>query len=264
MRRAFFEAREVCVHRVAFGRKLIDFPLQRRQLMKILLPAEQALSMVMYTATVLAAADGGDADAAKELRLLTPLLKFRACRDARKVTGDAMEIRGGCGYVEDFVEARLLRDAHLGSIWEGTSNIVAIDAIERAVGRKGADAVLERSLRQQLDDAPALPKPFRAQLQELIARAFAFAREVAAAKDQERMRRAASGLYHVASAVLLASEGARLGEMQGAWGRAALAALVVRHKLSPRDPLSDLASDRAIDIEALLTGGSISKAALGS
>ncbi len=264
MRRAFFEARQVCTHRVAFGRRLIDFPLQRRQLMKIMLPAEQALSMVMYTATVLAAADGGDANAAKELRLLTPLLKFRACRDARKVTGDAMEIRGGCGYVEDFVEARLLRDAHLGSIWEGTSNIVAIDAIERAAGRKGADAVLERRLRQQLGDAPALPKPFRAQLAELIARAFAFAREVAVAKDQERMRRAASGLYHVTSAVLLASEGARLGEIQGDWSRAALAVLVVRHKLSPRDPLSDLPSDHARDAEALITGGSISKAALES
>jgi acyl-CoA dehydrogenase len=76
-----------------------------------MLPAEQALSMLMYTATRLEAAGRGDAEAAKELRLLTPLLKFRACRDARTVTGDAMEVRGGCGYIEDFVEARLLRDA---------------------------------------------------------------------------------------------------------------------------------------------------------
>jgi acyl-CoA dehydrogenase len=264
MRRAFFEAREVCMHRVAFGRRLIDFPLQRRQLIKILLPAEQALSMVMYTATVLAAADRGNQDAAKELRLLTPLLKFRACRDARKATGDAMEIRGGCGYVEDFVEARLLRDAHLGSIWEGTSNIVAIDAIERAVGRKGADSALEASLRRQLEDAPALPKRFRAQLAQLTARAFAFARDVAAAKDQERMRAAASALYHAVSAVLLASEGVRLGPMQGDWTRAALAALVVRHKLSPRDPLADLPSDHPMDTEALITGGPVSKAALES
>jgi alkylation response protein AidB-like acyl-CoA dehydrogenase len=262
MRRAFLEARQVCTHRIAFGRRLIEFPLQRRQLLKILLSAEQALSMVMYTANVLEAADRGDADAAKEMRLLTPLLKFRACRDARKATGDAMEIRGGCGYVEDFVESRLVRDAHLGSIWEGTSNIVAIDAIERAVGRKSADAALEQSLRRELGEAVALPSQVAAKLEQLISRAFSFARAVAAAKDHENMRRAASALYHLASSVLLASEGARLGGSEGDWSRAALAALVVRHKLSPSDPLADWHSDAAAESKALITGATTSEAAL--
>jgi acyl-CoA dehydrogenase len=261
MRRAFNEAREVSRHRMAFGRRLMDFPLQRRQLMKILLPAEQALSMTLYTATVLQAADRGDKDAAKEVRLLTPLLKFRACRDARKVTGDAMEIRGGCGYVEDFVEARLLRDAHLGSIWEGTSNIVAIDAIERAIGREAADAVLERMLRRQLASAATLPENFRAKLEELVSRAFDFARDVASAKDQGAMRRAASALYNVTSAVLLAGEGARLGEADGDWSRAALAGLVIRHKLLASDPLVDWPSKDGAS-EALINGAGVSKTEL--
>ncbi|RAE72792.1 DNA alkylation response protein, partial [Burkholderia multivorans] len=65
--------------------------------------------------------------AARCVRILTPLIKFRACRDARRVTGDAMEVRGGTGYIEEWSDARLVRDAHLGSIWEGTSNIVALD-----------------------------------------------------------------------------------------------------------------------------------------
>jgi acyl-CoA dehydrogenase len=264
MRRAFLEAREVCIHRVAFGRRLLDFPLQRRQLMKIMLAAEQALSMVMYTATRLEAADRGDAEAAKELRLLTPLLKFRACRDARKVTGDAMEIRGGCGYIEDFVEARLLRDAHLGSIWEGTSNIVAIDAIERAIGRERSDAVLERTLRRELADAAALPRPFLEKLDRLVSRAFAFAREVSAAKDQSAMRRAATALYNVTSAVLLAGEGARLGKAYGDWSRAALAGLVVRHKLAASDPLADWPSEARDASDALITGTGIAETNLHS
>jgi alkylation response protein AidB-like acyl-CoA dehydrogenase len=254
MRRAVNEAREVCRHRVAFGRRLMDFPLQRRQLFKILLPAEQALSMTMYTATVLDAADRGDAHAAKEVRLLTPLLKFRACRDARKATGDAMEIRGGCGYIEDFVEARLVRDAHLGSIWEGTSNIVAVDAIERGVGREGADAALKQSLRRELANAAALPEHFRATLDQLMSRAFAFARDVAARKDHRAMRRAASALYNLTSAVLLAAEGARIGEAQGDWGRVALAGLVMRHKLTPSDPLADAGGDPESFAEALIEG----------
>ena len=58
--------------------------------------------MMFQTAEALRRADAGDDEAYALLRVLTPLLKFRACRDARKVAGDAMEVRGGCGYVEEF------------------------------------------------------------------------------------------------------------------------------------------------------------------
>jgi hypothetical protein len=53
------------------------------------------------------------------------------------------------------------------------------------------------------------------------------------------MRRAASGLYNVTSAVILAAEGAHLGDTEGDWSRAVLAAQVVRHKLLTTDPLAD-------------------------
>src|SRR5438477_8212049 len=113
----------------------------RRQLLKIMLPGEAALSFMCFTAQQLGRSDGGDTAAASLVRLLTPLLKFRACRDARRVTADAMEVRGGCGYIEEWSDARLLRDAHLGSIWEGTSNIVALDVL-RAIRKEHALAAL--------------------------------------------------------------------------------------------------------------------------
>ena len=139
MRRAHHDAMTVAKNRVVFGQRIIDLPLARRQLMKIMLPTEQALSMSFLTADALDRAEAGSQDAAALLRILTPTLKFRATRDARKVCGDALEMRGGIGYIEEFATARLLRDAHLGSIWEGTGNIVAIDALKRAVGRHGAE-----------------------------------------------------------------------------------------------------------------------------
>ena len=40
-----------------------------------------------------------------------------------------MEIRGGLGYIEDWLDPKILRDSHLGSIWEGTSNIISLDTI---------------------------------------------------------------------------------------------------------------------------------------
>ena len=118
MRRAVAEAEYIASQRQAFGKRLADMPLMQRQLDKLRLPSEQARSMVFQTAAALARSDAGEEGAYALLRILTPLIKFRACRDARKVTGDAMEVRGGCGYIEEWSDPRLLRDAHLGSIWE--------------------------------------------------------------------------------------------------------------------------------------------------
>ena len=175
---------------MVFGSRIIDLPLGRRQLMKIMLATEQALSMSFLTADALDRAEAGSQDAAALLRILTPTLKFRATRDARKVCGDALEMRGGIGYIEEFATARLLRDAHLGSIWEGTGNIVALDALKRAVGRHGADAALAADLHARLDDSAKVPQAWRDRLRGLADRAVGFAREVAA-RPTTRPRRAA-------------------------------------------------------------------------
>lgn len=236
MRRALTEALFVAHRRVAFGQRIADMPLMRRQLMKMLLPTEQARSMVFQTAEALRRADAGEEGAYALLRILTPLLKFRACRDARRVTGDAMEVRGGCGYIEEFSDARLLRDAHLGSIWEGTSNIVALDVI-RAVQREGSLPVLAAHVRAQLGNGAALPEalPALERTEGLV---------IAALENPALARQAASALYHLASAAALAWEAERLSMPE----RLALARLVLRHRLLPRDPLASeaLAEDAAL------------------
>jgi len=237
MRRAWHDAITVARGRVVFGQRIIDLPLARRQLMKIMLPTEQALSMSFLTADALDRAEAGSQDAAALLRILTPTLKFRATRDARKVCGDAMEMRGGIGYIEEFVTPRLSRDAHLGSIWEGTGNIVAIDALKRAVGRHGADSALAADLHARIDDSPNVPQAWRNRLRDLSDRAVAFAREVASRIDNEGdARRATSLLYHVASAVALAWEGGRIHEMRGDARRLLLSRMVIDHRVMPGDP----------------------------
>ena len=249
MRRAHHDAMTVARNRVVFGRRIIDLPLARRQLMKIMLPTEQALSMSFLTADALDRAEAGSQDAAALLRILTPTLKFRATRDARKVCGDALEMRGGIGYIEEFATSRLLRDAHLGSIWEGTGNIVAIDTLTRAVGRHGADAALAADLHARLDDSANVPQAWRNRLRELADRAIGFAREVARSSDNEGdARRATSLLYHVASAVALAWEGGRIHEMRGDARRLLLSRMVVDHRVSTGDPfrLAENATQRAI------------------
>lgn len=255
MRRAYHDAMTVATSRVVFGKRIIDLPLGRRQLMKIMLATEQALSMSFLTADALDRAEAGSQDAAALLRILTPTLKFRATRDARKVCGDALEMRGGIGYVEEFATSKLLRDAHLGSIWEGTGNIVAIDALKRAVGRHGAEAALAADLHARLDDAAQVPQAWRDELRRLVDRAIGFAREVAADGGNEaEARRATSLLYHVASAVSLCWEAGRIDAMRGDARRLLLSKLVVAHRLTPSDPFRLTENKMDDAIASLLLG----------
>ncbi len=246
MRRAGHDATCVARGRIAFGRRIIDFPLARRQMLKILLPMEQALSVAMLTAVTLDLADDtaasrrdGSQAAQALLRLLTPVLKFRATRDARKVAGDAMEMRGGTGYVEEFATARVLRDAHLGSIWEGAGNIVAIDAIGRAIGRHRSLDVWRAAMAEKIAEADAATPAYRARLSGVADRAAALADRVANAGEAEEAlsRQATSALYHVTSAVMLAWEASRLNEKRGDAGRLLWSRLVLDHRLDKNDPL---------------------------
>jgi alkylation response protein AidB-like acyl-CoA dehydrogenase len=215
MRRALTESLFISKNRMAFGKRLVEMPLMQRQLLKLMLPAEAARSVLFFTANELQKADGGDDDARRRVRLLTPLLKFRACRDARRVAGDAMEVRGGCGYIEEWSDARLLRDAHLGSIWEGTSNIVALDAL-RAIRK-------ENSLEALLPVFPA---------DSFLEKAAAFA----AKADEAHARQAAAALYYALAAAILRREGEQLAKTGDA-RRLLLSALVRKHRLEKRDPM---------------------------
>jgi alkylation response protein AidB-like acyl-CoA dehydrogenase len=252
MRRSVAEALFISRNRTAFGKRLIDLPLMRRQLLKMITTAEQGRSMAFHTASVLRRADTGEAGMAKVLRILTPLVKFRTCRDARKVAGDAMEVRGGCGYIEEWSDARVLRDAHLGSIWEGTSNIVALD-VARAVRREDALSALEAHVHTLLDETRdtlgAQPE-----IADQFARAAAFLDGVANSREREvETRAAASAVYNATSAVTMAWEDARMRQVGNATtgDRLALAHSVLRHKLQPHDPLATDAEEDSLAARVL-------------
>jgi alkylation response protein AidB-like acyl-CoA dehydrogenase len=245
MRRAYHDARAVMTGRTVFGARLDTKPLAQRQMLKIALPGEQSLSMWLFTAGELDRAEGhagapSSQTAAAVLRLATPTLKLRATRDARRVTGDALEMRGGIGYVEEFITPRLVRDAHLGSVWEGTSNIVALDAVTRAVRRHHAHEPYAATIRQRLADiASHLPPTFVATLGQYFDRAIAFMTDCARNPDDEAAyRQAVTALYHATSAILMAWEGVRLAETKRDARRLLWARLVLDHKLTARDPFA--------------------------
>jgi alkylation response protein AidB-like acyl-CoA dehydrogenase len=240
MRRCLNESLQVAKHRVAFDKVLINLSLMRRQLMKQTIPTEQALSFFTHTAVVMEKAEQGDDAAARQLRILTPLIKLRTTRDNVRVATGAMEVRGGNGYIEDWVNPRLVRDAHVGLLWEGTSNINALDVLTRAVRKEGAHEALAAAMHGLLaEGGEAIPAPFRERVGEKLDKAVAFAASVAEHPERERLARgAATGLYHAASAALLAWEGARIGTERGDARRLLISRFVLEHRLSPHDPLA--------------------------
>ena len=251
MRRCLNEALAVARNRQAFGEIIIEKPLLRRQLMKIMVPAEQALSMAMYTGQQLELSESGDEHATELLRILTPLLKFRSCRDNIQVATGAMEVRGGNGYIEDWVNSRLVRDAHLGVLWEGTSNINALDVTTRAIAKVGTHKALRKTLQDIAADTPDIPGQFRGTLQSIAERALAVAEKIATSGNDTLARKASDALYHITSALLLAREGAQLGAKGDDARRLILARMVIDHRLRPQDPLA-ITQDEDPMVAALL------------
>lgn len=236
MRRAYNESMQVARNRSAWGKTLIEHPLMRRQLIKILVPAEQGLAVFMLAASQLDQANAGSASAASVVRMLTPLIKIRACRDAVIAARSALESRAGNGVIEEWVNAKLVRDAHIALVWEGTSNINAIDVIRRAVGKAKANEPLKELLLERLGQLDKLPDPYRQRLRKSLDRAFDFAVETAASPANEHLsRQAAGGMYHATSAVMLAWEACQpLGDVR----KLLTSRFVLEHRLEPADPLA--------------------------
>jgi len=174
MRRSVLEAVTHARGRSAFGKALIDLPLMREQLFEMTLDAEAALSIVLYAARTLDDADAGSEFHEKVIRIVTPLIKYAVCRQARTVAGMSMNVRGGNGYIEEWVNPRLVRDAHLGSIWEGSENVVALDVARAALRNRAHDALF-RDLEAKLDNLTdpevlRLSQPVRLRMMEVASR----------------------------------------------------------------------------------------------
>lgn len=138
MRRGLALARDYARRRVAFGAPLSEKPLHADTLAGLQAEAEAALHLAFRVAELVGREESGELgeEGAHLLRLLTPLMKLTTARQAVAVAGEVLEAFGGAGYVEDTGLPALARDAQVLPIWEGTTNVLALDAL-RAAGRGG-------------------------------------------------------------------------------------------------------------------------------
>ena len=137
MRRALMLASGYAAQREAFGRKLERHPLHSEVLREMAAEADGALYLTMRMAQLLGRIEAGVADQGDVavFRVGIALAKLYTAKQAVAVASEAIECFGGQGYMEDTGLPRLLRDAQVLPIWEGTTSVLALDVLR--VLRKG-------------------------------------------------------------------------------------------------------------------------------
>jgi putative acyl-CoA dehydrogenase len=148
-------------HRSAFGMVLADQPLMASVLADLAIESEAATTVAMRLAGATDRAVRGDEGEAAFRRLALAATKYHVCKQAPAHAAEALECLGGNGYVEESGMPRLYREAPLQSIWEGSGNVAALDAM-RALTREPqaaeaffAELELAAGADRRLDDAIA-------------------------------------------------------------------------------------------------------------
>ncbi len=158
MRRGLALARDYAKVRRAFGRPLAEQPLHADTLAGLQAEFEASFHLTFFLVELLGRVESGHASDEEQalLRLLTPIVKLTTGRQAVAVVSEVLEAFGGAGYVEDTGLPILLRDTQVLTIWEGTTNVLALDAL-RALG-PSALSPLTRAIEQRLGEVrePAL------------------------------------------------------------------------------------------------------------
>ncbi|MGM7702565.1 acyl-CoA dehydrogenase family protein [Pseudalkalibacillus sp. Hm43] len=158
MRRGILEAKRYADQREAFGNKLSNYPMIQETLVNLTSRQEVQLGalfrLISLFDRVMKKDSGHVADDEKVLhRLLIALVKMRTAEEAVTFSHEAIEMHGGNGYIEDFVTPRLLRDAQVLTVWEGTANILGLEVL-RLINKYNGAKIFTTYIEKLLNDIP--------------------------------------------------------------------------------------------------------------
>jgi len=147
LRRATALAVDYAQKRIAFGGPLIDKPLHRQTLAMLEAETRAALVVALRAAELLGREEHDVATPEERdlLRILTPLAKLGTGKQAVVNVSEALECFGGAGYIEDTGLPRLLRDAQVFPIWEGTTNVLSLDTLRAMKNPSSFHALLQHA-----------------------------------------------------------------------------------------------------------------------
>jgi putative acyl-CoA dehydrogenase len=130
LRRMVAEASNHARHRSAFGAPLADQPLMQTVL------ADLALECEAMTASCMRVARSYDSDDELPFRRFgTAVMKYWISKRGPVAAAEALECLGGNGFVEESIMPQFFRDIEIGTVWEGSGNVAALDVL-RALARE--------------------------------------------------------------------------------------------------------------------------------
>lgn len=147
-RKALWEANLYAHRRKAFGKRLVDHPLMLKDLVELESELEASMVVSMFAARMFDNASDLKppyGDKYHLARIMSSIAKNMASTASAEITRYSMEIMGGIGFFEEFPVAKFHRDAIVTSIWEGTSNIQALEMLESII-KKNAGKLLHEDL----------------------------------------------------------------------------------------------------------------------
>ncbi|HSS01475.1 MAG TPA: acyl-CoA dehydrogenase family protein [Kofleriaceae bacterium] len=213
MRRGLALAGDYARRRTAFGALLIDKPLHIDTLAALEAEYAAAFCLAFRSVELLGQLEHtGPDETERELRerlsrVVIPIAKLVTGKQAVAVTSEAIEACGGAGYIEDTGLPRVLADAQVLPIWEGTTNVLSLDTL-RGLGKGGALEALHGELERNLATVtdPGLARPVEV-ARGAMRHATAWAREVMPQGDrlEAGARRLSMTLGRSLSLALLAS-----------------------------------------------------------
>jgi len=113
---AFEEALKFAKHRIQFGHPIISFQSVQHMLADMAIEIEAARSLVYSVARYI---DSGAKDISKD----SAIAKVFATDMAMRVTTNAVQVMGGSGYMREYPVEKMMRDAKILQIYEGTNQI---------------------------------------------------------------------------------------------------------------------------------------------
>jgi len=261
MRRAAHESLQHARMRSTFGRQLSLHPLMRDTLAELVVDSTAGLTAALAVSEALDRQDAGEPGWDGTLRLLTPLLKMHGTERAVHSVREAMEVRGGNGFIEDWPNARLLRDVSVHAIWEGPGNIMALDVLRALAHGAGPDFVADLERRAETVAGAGAMAPLAEVLLDharRVERDIAMLAQLEPDAQQLPVRRLARRMAMLAIASRLAEQA---GEHVAETGSGRLAWLAARYtaRLGGEPVLALLADDASwLDhAEPLLYGGRV-------
>jgi len=131
IRRAYLEAKHYVSNREAFGQVLTNYPMIQDSLAKFSAKVHVEVATTFDLIKLYDEVTNGRGSERDIIlnRLNIAIMKKETAEQAVKHASEAIELHGGNGYIEDFVTPRLLRDAQVLTVWEGTANILALEVI---------------------------------------------------------------------------------------------------------------------------------------